>query len=619
MIHGKYLVALAGNPNVGKSTVFNQLTGLNQHTGNWPGKTVTLFEGSATYKGKEFLFVDLPGIYSLRPNSLEEEVARDFITRDAPDVIVCVVDATSLERNLGLVLQVIPLARRCVVCLNLMDEADERGISIDVQTLEKELGVPVVPTAARKKMGLGELWETLHRVVSYPAAGRVIEASTWNGPISDKDLELIYARAREIGQSVIKMKRCSEKSLTDRVDDIVTSRRFGIPIMLALLGLVFALTLSLANYPSQLLSWSLFGLERKLAKFLLVIGIPKWLRDLLVLGAFRTVAWVVSVMLPPMAIFFPLFTLLEDFGYLPRVAFNLDHLFHGSGGHGKQALTMSMGFGCNAAGVVAARIIESPRERLIAILTNVFVPCNGRFPTLIALSAIFFKGTGLVSSFGPSLVVMGVVLIGVFTTLLVTRILSSTFLKGIPSSFVLELPPYRKPDIWKVIVRSWKDRTSWVLKRAVTVALPCGAATWVLANVKVGELTLMARFATFLHPVAVPLGLDGVILAALILGFPANEIVMPIALMSYLSHGVMMEVESLDVIGSILRKNGWRWTTALSTMLFSLLHYPCGTTVYTVYTETRSWKWASMSILVPTVTCVVVLLFINALFRLTGL
>jgi ferrous iron transport protein B len=608
------LVALVGNPNVGKSTVFNGLTGLNQHTGNWPGKTVDLFEGMVTYNQQVFRLVDLPGTYSLRANSREEEITRDFIINQAPDVTVCVVDATSLERNLNLVLQVIPLARRCIICLNLMDEAREKGISINVSELERELGVPVVSTAARKNMGLSKLMETIYRVAQ-------TEAKAIDGSISvftNEEVEKVFQRAGDIVARVVTVRSNERKSFTDKLDDIVTSRRFGLPIMLFLLCLVFSITLYLANYPSRLISWFLFSLVAPIESFLTVAGSPLWSRGLLVDGVYRTVAWVTSVMLPPMAIFFPIWTLLEDFGYLPRAAFNLDHLFQKNGGHGKQALTMSMGFGCNAAGVVACRIIESPRERLIAILTNTFVPCNGRFPTLIMISAIFFTGAGFFSWL-PGLMVMALVLLGVGTTLLVSRVLSRTILKGIPSSFVLELPPYRKPDIWRVIVRSWKDRTIWVLRRAVTVAAPCGAIMWLLANTYIDGVTLISKMAGFLEPVAVMLGLDGVILTAFILGFPANEIVLPVALMSYLSQRTMVEVQSLDLMGSILRANGWTWTTALSVLIFSLLHYPCGTTVYTIYKETNSTKWAFLSILVPTVTGVIVLFVLNSVLRLVGL
>lgn len=716
------LVALAGNPNVGKSTVFNALTGLRQHTGNWTGKTVALLEGTVRYAGRELRFVDLPGTYSLRVNSREEKIARDFILDEKPDVTVCVVDATCLERNLNFVLQVMQAATRCVVCLNLMDEARSHGLLIDADLLSQELGVPVVPTAARSGEGIVELLDTVYQAAhgvgslestkgpagrcgstvaggsakahrtssiegpwsSEPAenlarsacstrttageglqdlpenlagsacntrttageglrnvpenlAGSAhstrgvhakgllsqVEGESGNTPslasFSDNEIEVLYREAERIASKVVKRSGAVTKTLTDRLDDIVTSRRFGIPIMLLLLGVVFLITISLANYPSAVLSWVFFRIESALSAVVLSLGAPQWLHGILVMGCYRTVAWVVAVMLPPMAIFFPLFTLLEDFGYLPRVAFNLDHLFYKSGGHGKQALTMSMGFGCNAAGVMAARIIESPRERLIAILTNCFVPCNGRFPTLILLSTIFFRGEGFLGAVGPGLAILGIVLAGVGMTLLVSRILTATILKGMPSSFVLELPPYRKPELWKIIARSWKDRTVWVLKRAVAVALPCGAITWLAANMTLGDQAIMAHVATWLEPLSTLLGMDGVILTAFILGFPANEIVMPIALMSYLSQGTMVDLGATDVIGAVLRSNGWQWTTGLSVLLFSLLHFPCGTTVYTVYRETGSKKWAAMSFLIPTAVACVVLFVLNAVFALTGL
>ncbi len=648
------LIALAGNPNVGKSTVFNALTGLKQHTGNWPGKTVALYEGSARYRERDLRIVDLPGTYSLRANSREEEVSRDFILSERPDVTVCVVDATCLERNLNFVLQVMKVTDRCVVCLNLMDEAQAHGLLIDTDVLSEELRVPVVPTAARRGEGIEDLLETIHQVAhgsgsSVSAEGPEnmepaekgkgsatgITDEQVKGPssdidgkaglraprssLSDAEVEALYHEAERIASRAVRRSGATAKTLTDRLDDIVTSRLLGIPIMLFLLGMVFLITISLANYPSAALSWVLSKIEDALSAIVLGSGAPGWFHGILVLGCYRTVAWVVAVMLPPMAIFFPLFTLLEDFGYLPRVAFNLDHLFQRSGAHGKQALTMSVGFGCNAAGVVAARIIESPRERLIAILTNCFVPCNGRFPTLILLSTIFFRGEGFLGALGPGLAVLGTILTGVGITLVVSRVLTATVLKGVPSSFVLELPPYRKPELWKTIARSWKDRTVWVLKRAVAVALPCGAITWLAANITLGGQTVIAHAAAMLRPVAALLGMDGIILTAFILGFPANEIVIPIALMSYLSQGTMVDLGSTDVIGTVLRSNGWTWTTGLSVLLFSLLHFPCGTTVYTVYQETGSKKWAVLSFLIPTAVACVVLLVLNAAFSLAGL
>ncbi len=613
------LVALVGNPNVGKSTVFNGLTGSDQHTGNWPGKTVALFEGVIHHNGRALRIVDLPGAYSLRPNSREEEVTRDFILDDNPDVVVCVLDATALERNLVLALQLIPLSRRCVVCVNLMDEAEKQGIVIDVRALERLLGVSVVATSARNGEGLEDLLEVVAGVMDGAGNGSDAGESSESGIATDRDIRLLYARAEAIAKEVVARSKTATNSLTDKIDAVVTSRRYGIPIMLAMLATVFAVTLYLANFPSQAL-FSAFGvLELALDRLLSVGGAPFWVKSLLVAGMYRTVAWVTAVMLPPMAIFFPLFTLLEDFGYLPRVAFNLDHLFRGSGGHGKQALTMSMGFGCNAAGVVACRIIESPRERLIAVLTNCFVPCNGRFPTLIMLATVFFAGAGIIGALLPAVVVIGAIMAGVFATFLTSRILTASVLKGAPSSFVLELPPYRKPDIWSVIRRSWKDRTVWVLKRALVVALPCGAITWAFANLEVGGMSLLARAALAFDPLASLMGLDGIILTAFILGFPANEIVIPIAMMSYLAQGAMVGAESSATVGAVLVANGWTWTTALACIIFTLLHFPCGTTLYTIFKETGSRRWTVAAALLPTAMGVVVLVLLRGFFTLVGL
>jgi ferrous iron transport protein B len=637
---GRVLVALAGNPNVGKSTVFNSVTGLNQHTGNWPGKTVDLFYGVVSFKGQEYCLVDLPGTYSLRATSKEEEVARDFIVEQRPHVTVCVVDATNLERNLNLVFQVRSLAPNCIVCLNLVDEARSRGISIDVEQLERELGIPVIPTVAREGIGIDLLMNaivaTAETVDRAPGTGTV----ELGGPDSfrntrdgtEEEIHRTFQEASLISSKVISRSNVEKKDITEVLDNIVTSKALGVPLMLLLLGLVFFITLYLSNYPSDLLFSSFTLVEAWLSRALTYLRVPLWVHDILALGIFRTVAWVVAVMFPPMAIFFPLFTLLEDSGYLPRVAFNLDHLFQKCGGHGKQSLTMAMGFGCNAAGVVASRIIESPRERLIAILTNVFVPCNGRFPTLILLSSVFFHGirqsyrfsavsalsatnagsqfSGVVSAAVSGGAVLVVIVIGVLSTFLVSAVLSRTVLKGVPSSFILELPPYRKPKVLQVIARSFKDRTIFVLKRAVLVAAPCGAITWLLANMPVAGSTMLSSLAGIFEPAGRFLGMDGTILLAFILGFPANEIVIPIALMSYLSQKTMSQATSMAAMQAVLFSQGWTWATAVSVMLFSLLHFPCGTTVYTVYKETGSKKWTILSVVIPTVfACAVILLF----------
>lgn len=430
----------------------------------------------------------------------------------------------------------------------------------------------------------------------------------------DRIVSSIYRQAEKIAKSVVSHK--GSRGVVDwdkKIDDILTSHLWGYPMMLLLLGAVFWITITGANYPSAAIASILFTIELQLLHLFSALSAPAWLSGILVLGVYRTLAWVVSVMLPPMAIFFPLFTLLEDLGYLPRVAFNLDYLFKKCGTHGKQALTMCMGFGCNAAGVISCRIIDSPRERLIATLTNNFVPCNGRFPTLIILSSIFMVGTaaGPLGSLMSAITVAGLVVLGIAASLLVSSILSQTILKGLPSNFTLELPPYRPPQLGRVIVNSILDRTLFVLARAVLVAAPAGLLVWLMANIYLGDNTLLAAAARYLDPLAKSIGLDGFILMAFILGLPANEIVLPILFMAYLSSGTMLEPGSLQEIKNLLLANGWTWLTALNTMLFSLLHFPCSTTLITIYKETQSVKWLLLSFLIPT-TAAVSVTFITA-------
>ena len=690
----EFVIALAGNPNVGKSTVFNSLTGLNQHTGNWPGKTVTNAQGYYKHKDKDFILVDIPGTYSLMSNSVEEEVARDFVCFGKPDATVVVTDATCLERNLNLVLQTLEITDKVVVCVNLMDEAKRKKITIDTNELSKRLGVPVVGTSARNKKGLDELMDAVYKIASNqtntfplkvryddiieraieylePHIKRVVGNSINSRWISIKLLDgektlldslndflgfklnenetivdgLNYARkilidngirpdtfrdnvvsnivhiAEDICGHAVKLENKMYNAMDRKIDSILTSKIFGIPIMIAMLGVVFWLTITGANYPSELIANFLFWIEERLTDFFIWAGSPSWLQGALVLGIYRTLAWVVSVMLPPMAIFFPLFTLLEDLGYLPRVAFNLDNFFKKACAHGKQALTMCMGFGCNAAGVIGCRIIDSPRERLIAIITNNFVPCNGRFPTLIAISTIFIGSA--VSSAYRSLVstaaMICVIVLGVVMTLLISKILSKTILKGLPSSFTLELPPYRKPQIGRIIVRSVLDRTLFVLSRAILVAAPAGLIIWLMANIYVGDMSLLSHGADFLQPFANLIGLDGYILMAFILGLPANEIVIPIVIMSYMATGSMIELGSLEELRNLLVSHGWTYLTAVCVMLFSLMHWPCGTTLLTIRKETQSIKWTFVSFLVPTVTGIVICFVVTQVARLMGL
>lgn len=682
------VIALAGNPNVGKSTVFNALTGLNQHTGNWPGKTVTNAQGRCTAGGRSYVMVDIPGAYSLMAHSAEEEVARNFICFGEPDAVVVVCDATCLERNLNLVLQTLEISRRVVVCVNLMDEAERKGIKLDLELLSGRLGVPVVGTTARRKKSLRLLTDCLERVCSAPEPGepfsvrypdaiedavalleplveeksagrlnsrwlslrlldqddsliREINACLGEDFLRDEALQSALGEAmallRERGvENTDQLKDMTVAALihsaeaiccgavtcersqyaeTDRrLDRLLTGRLTGYPVMLALLALIFWLTISGANYPSQLLADGLFRVQDRLTELFEYLNAPDWLHGVLVLGAYRVLAWVVSVMLPPMAVFFPLFTLLEDAGYLPRVAYNLDRPFKRCRACGKQALTMCMGFGCNAAGVVGCRIIDSPRERLLAILTNNFVPCNGRFPTLIALLTMFFVGTagGGLSPVLSALLLTAAIVLGVGITFAVTKLLSETLLRGVPSSFTLELPPYRKPQIGKVLVRSVFDRTLFVLGRAAAVAAPAGLVIWLMANITAGGVSILAHCAAFLDPFARLMGLDGVILLAFILGFPANEIVIPIIIMAYTAQGSILELDSLAQMKDLFVQNGWTWVTAVSVMLFSLNHWPCSTTLLTIKKETGSLKWTALAAAIPTGVGVALCILFNA-------
>nr|WP_268234859.1 ferrous iron transport protein B [Anaerosalibacter bizertensis] len=677
------VIALAGNPNTGKSTLFNYLTGLKQHTGNWPGKTVSNAKGTFNYENESFLLVDLPGTYSIFANSQEEEIARNFICFGEPEITVVVVDSTSLERNLNLVLQITEITDNVVVSLNLIDEANRKGIKIDIEKLENELGVPIVPIVARDGIGVEKLLNTIYNIsnsnykidpnkVKYSPeientitkienilsiymdkshnlrwiALRLIDGDKniknelgnfliengftsepleeieniikENKNIGDEIVTTIYENAEQIADEVVSIEDNRKIDWDKKLDDILTNKITGYPIMLILLGLIFWITIVGANYPSELLAKILFGFENKLSYLFLKLNPPDWLYGILILGVYRTLAWVISVMLPPMAIFFPLFTLLEDLGYLPRVAFNLDNSFRKAGTHGKQALTMSMGFGCNAAGIMACRIIDSPRERLIAIITNNFVPCNGRFPIIIAMSTIFIGGlvNEKYSSIIAAISVVFVVLIGIFVTLTVSRFLSKTFLKGVPSSFTLELPPYRKPQIGKILIRSLIDRTLFVLSRAIMVAIPAGAITWIFANITINGASILNISANFLDPFAKLLGLDGYILMAFILGLPANEIVLPILTMSYMSKGAMLEFESIETLKNLLSNNGWTFITGLNFMLFSLLHFPCGTTLLTIKKETGGRKWSIFTFFLTTIVAILVTFIVNIIGRL---
>ena len=611
-------VALAGNPNVGKSTVFNALTGSRQHTGNWSGKTVACAEGRL--RGGGLTLTDLPGTYSLRAHSEEERAAREFLVSGQACAVVLVADAGCLERSLILVLQVLEVQKNAILCLNLMDEAAKKGVEIDVAALKRELGIPVIPCAARQGKGLHELEAAIRRAAAgenetHPTAIRY--------PAMDEDLteeqrdDIATAaaalRAEEIALTCVRQPECA-CARDDRADDVILSRRFGVPLMLLLLAGVFYITLFGANVPSEWLSTHLLALGTPFAGALAKLGLPPFFVSMLTDGLWRVLATVVSVMLPPMAIFFPLFTLLEDAGYLPRVAFQLDHAFQCARASGKQSLTMCMGFGCNACGVSGCRIIDSPRERLIAILTNSFAPCNGRFPLLIFLCSVFFAG----STAGGALLLTGVIAASVGLTLLVSRILSATVLRGEAVSFALELPPYRMPQIGRVIVRSVRDRTLFVLARAAAVAAPAGVLIWILANVQIGNTAILSHITAFLDPAARVFGIDGVILLAFILGFPANELVMPLIVMGYLSSGTIASGVDFASFRALLLANGWTVQTALCTLVLTVAHAPCSTTCLTILRETRSAKWTLAAVLIPAGVGLALCILIHCMFTPTG-
>ncbi len=703
-----FIIALAGNPNTGKSTLFNALTGLQQHTGNWPGKTVARKEGGFKFGGKIYKIIDLPGTYSLMAHSEDEEITRNYLFFEKPDVTVIVADATRLERNLNLILQILAITDKAVLALNMIDEAEKKGIHIDERHLSRLLGIPVVKTNARMRFGLEALLQTIEQVATGKIKTRPLRLRFSSPELQralkqiDKELkkilpglknrewialrllagdkfieeslrhpgrfygiqtapgiedaverllqsvkririenqdrfydiitENIYETARRIiDETLITGKERIHSPLEVKLDRIITHKIYGFIIMFLMLGFVLWLTIKGANYPSQLLGDLLIGKIYPALKTLAgQMHLPGWLAGMLIDGVYLTTAWVVSVMLPPMAIFFPLFTLLEDFGFLSRIAFNLDKIYKKSGAHGKQALTMTMGFGCNAAAVVSTRIIDSPRERLLAIITNNFSLCNGRWPGQILLATIFIgamvpeKWSGLAAM----LAVTTIATLGIFMSFAGSWFLSKTLLRGEPSAFYLELPPYRIPQIRKTLYTSFIERTLIVLWRAIVFAAPAGLVIWLVANTHIGGESLAAYIVDFLDKPAAWLGLNGIILLAFIIGIPANEIIIPAVLMltillfdidlTGVQKGMLTELSDTQSVKQILTAGGWTLLTAVNYMLLSLLHNPCSTTIYTIYKETKSIKWTAIATFFPLLIGIIILFLITVIYSLTA-
>ena len=610
--HEGFHIALAGNPNVGKTSIFNKLTNMNQHTGNWSGKTVDCISGKYRYNNKVFEVIDLPGMYSLLPKSQEEQLACDYLSSGKYDSIVVVIDATNLLRNITFVIQMLRYTRKIIICLNLIDEANKKGIVIDTDELSLQLGIPVIKTSAVKNFGINQLKSAItdmcyNRIKTYK-----IESLYKEFDDNEQYQSYIYSKSVEIYKTCIIQENDTEKYAFDK---LMNSKLFGIPIMLSILFSLLWITVFGANYVSEVLNWIFATIKLYLISFLDFINTGEIIKSLLINGIYTTISWVVSVMMPPMVIFFPIFELLENSGVLPRIAFNLDGVFNKIGTNGKQALTVAMGIGCNCCGVTGCRIIENENNRNIGIVTNPLIPCNGKLPGLIAIISIFTLNKSI-NNIITALILLMVIVISVVISLIVSKFMSAYVYKTKNTTFVLEMPPFRKPQIIKSIIYSLKHKAVSVLLRAITVSLPVSIIIWFIVNIKINRIPVINYCVQFLEPIAKIIGLDGVIVLAFILALPANEIVIPIIIMAYKSTTVLTDFTNIVQLRDILMNNGWTIITAICFLVVLLFHSPCSTTLITIYKETKSLKTTLLSVIVPVFIGIIFCLIINLISKI---
>lgn len=652
-------ILLVGNPNVGKSSIFNILTHSHEHTGNWTGKTVKLARKNII--NTSYTLIDLPGIYSLSSLSDEEIVAKDTLLFEQYEKIIYVMDSSNIEKNLHLLLQILEINKNIILCLNMVDELDIKGIKINDKKLSEILGIKVIRCSTSKNIGIKELIESLneeskssynyvydyniekgisdifeyltHQFKSRFIALKLLEKditlvdsikTKYKLDIIDKDIQnyLMHVNSEEISDSVSSLLNNISKKIYNEVvdtskekeigtiDKIFSKKIYALPIMFIIMFGIFFITIVLANYPSELLSLIFNKFEICLVNLSNILKIPSYIYEPIIYGIYRVVSFIVSVMFPPLVIFFFLFTYAEESGILPRLAFNFDKVFKCSGCHGKQALTICSGFGCNACAIVGSRIIDSKRDKLIAILTNSFIPCNGRFPMIIALITMFFTNSN--NKLQVSLYLTLFVILAILVSLLTSFILSKTILKGYNGFFILELPDYKKVKFKKVLKNSLIYKSLSILKKAVLVSIPCGIIIYLMTNTTIGNLSLFKIASNFLEPFGKLLGLDGVILLSFFLALPANEIVLPIIIMGYLGSKNVPMISNYLTIKEVLINNSWTYMTALSTILFSIMHFPCGTTLATIKSEVGT-KWMIYSFFIPLITGILFLFILNLL------